>query len=70
MREFLVECVREGENPSGKIRDFATSPYRGGFGGRVHWLPCKGSCQRPEPLTEGFPRGVIQSVPQGHLNYN
>ena len=38
-------------------------PPIGELMGCVYWLPCKGSCQRPKPLTEGF-----QSVPQGHHN--
>ena len=69
--------VRWGKEEKGSERSF--SPQRRKRSSRT--FRRRGSCQRPEPLTEGFrragmsasltrgfPRGVIQSVPQGHHN--
>ena len=51
------------ENPSGKIGDFDTSPYRGGFGGRNLFVPPErgdaAECGRGvngEPLRVGIGR--------------
>ena len=50
------------------------SPVRGDYDIPHLWLPCKGSCQRPKPLTEGFhrrpatpppPLGAISLSPLG-----
>ena len=82
-------ALRMRHTPCGYLRwASAGTPIRGTYGVRhssfffllFFRLPGKGSCQRPEPLTEGFPKQlracrtfraarpfISSSVPEGHL---